>query len=874
MNDDTDKKGAFIIWLSANCPEGMSSQKILKSLKDGSQKCVRSKYSDKSFWAMSTVEEFTKATEKLLSVLKWSRFIVTRRKSFLLLEKSFEVYKRFLSEWNTIQETENTLPVEPELEKRDFPTIDRTEAIHLIDTYINTVKQKGDLESVEKEVSMVFRNRALKFDLTIDESFRDIPFVDGCFSDIAKLFQNSDEENCHPLLRELVNLYIKDPKRYAQQSTIVSEELQNLGVLSTQEKCSTNDQDNLDVQADEATNPSIKTIDNYTDTDSTSISTVDSPKESSEGIFLIHRVFNDSTESQYFRADEESFYRWLREDQNLAEATSAEYVSAIHSAEDYASKKISFSCKLFCDNKEIIEFTANALFDDFLFKRKNEQQHNRLFTAIKQYLKYKQVPDNNGTEVEHTVIEPIIGVDTNVIESVLSTLKEHFVYGFNISSPIEIMRFHANYEADHQEQCALDEETLKTVIAGLGVSYKGKVYVVDQEIKERIRSIILNRIQLGDSIFYFDEIYNINEEWLYDGHIVDSEMLKEVLESLFPQYRFKDRFFIANNNRMTELKAVSESILHSWGEQVLNSFTELKERLPFIPLDKIRYSLSYGKEFTWNSIETYARKDLVVVSDEQIKEIVKIVTMKCDQDGSVTFDELPLEDIATENYDLSETALYEIIFSFLPECFSRNGKVISRTKEQQHDTVAAIQQYCKQHEICTMAELQQIMQDVEGTIRYPVVIEAASAVMVRVSQDNYVADDTVQFDILGIDSALEDVVVGNGIGLKEVTTFGTFPFCGYSWNHFVLESYCRRFSAKYRYACITPNSQNAGAIIRKNSDLSYHDIMAEALARSGVILTEKNAFDYLITTGFLIRRRYNNMNSLLKKAAVLREGGD
>ena len=173
-----------------------------------------------------------------------------------------------------------------------------------------------------------------------------------------------------------------------------------------------------------------------------------------------------------------------------------------------------------------------------------------------------------------------------------------------------------------------------------------------------------------------------------------------------------------------------------------------------------------------------------------------------------------------------------------------------------------------------MTELQQIMQDVEGSVRYPVVIEAANAVMVRVSQDDFVTDDNVRFDVLGIDSALDDVVVGNGIGLKEVTTFGAFPFCGYPWNHFVLESYCRRFSTKYKYACMTPNSQNAGAIIRRSSELSYHDIMAEALARSGVTLDEKNAFDYLISSGLLIRRRYNNMDSLLKKAAVLREGGD
>jgi hypothetical protein len=173
-----------------------------------------------------------------------------------------------------------------------------------------------------------------------------------------------------------------------------------------------------------------------------------------------------------------------------------------------------------------------------------------------------------------------------------------------------------------------------------------------------------------------------------------------------------------------------------------------------------------------------------------------------------------------------------------------------------------------------MKELQQIMLDAEGVVRYPVVIEAANAVMVRVSQDEYVADYRVSFDVSSIDKALDEVVVGNGIGLKELNTFSTFPFCGVAWNHFVLESYCRRFSAKYKYLCLTPNSKNAGAIILKTSVLSYHDIMAEALARSGVKLIKKDAFDYLINSGFLIRRRYSGMGDLLNKSAALRKGGD
>ncbi len=982
---------------------------------------------------------------------------------------------------------------------RIFPSIDRTEAIYLIDTYIDTVTHKGDLGEVAKEVSRVFRARAQQFDIVFDETFRNVHFVDECFADIAKLFQNPDNDNCHPLLKELINLRLKDLERYNIQSKIVFEELTRLGILSTENTDVVNQQDkgvtqpepeksntsnlekidagvisqeesaqNLDsdnnlgnVQSIIVPTPSmddgaylsdmlyvilktesarnqygttlyylsslakvsqekvkailehsewaayrygkyrfVETADesemqydfanpqslaytrpirllyfddviseattwrqlyidfmralyeDYPDTireiigeiyppsssplvdNATEIKRYRVPGEFAPGlitelnrsasnivnciekllelcnvdyenvrIFFMRKQTSvveqpapstekdtggkiaekvdiprqpvpETTERRYLQDDKEDFYRWLIDDFKISKETSAGYITAIRVAEDYACKSISSACKLFCDNNEIIEFTASALFIDEVFKKKNKQQHNCYFEALRLYLKFKHITVNDSVELAHTIIEPITEEPVDISGNVLATLQEHFVYGFNISSPIELMRFRANYEADHNEQCTFDDEALMTVISSCGLAYNGKIYVVEQGIKDRIRSLVMDRVQSGDIIFYYEEIYSINEDWLFDGHVIDSEMLKVLLENILPEYQYKDRFFIVCNTRISEINALNEAILRVWGDQILHNFAELKELLPYIPFDKIRHALSCSKEFTWNSLETYARNDLFVVSDEQIQKLVSVVEEKCTGEGSVSFDELPIEEIAAENYDLSETALFDIIFAYLPESFSRNGRVISKNTGQQHDTVAAIQQYCKNHETCTMTELQQIMQDVEGSVRNSVIIEAASSVMVRVSQDDFVADTSVIFDVTDIDSALDSVVVGNGIGIKEVITFGAFPFCGYSWNHFVLESYCRRFSAKYRYACITPNSQNAGAIIRKKSDLSYHDIMAEALARSDVKLVREDVFDYLISSGYMIRRQYSDMEELLKKAAALREGSD
>lgn len=151
------------------------------------------------------------------------------------------------------------------------------------------------------------------------------------------------------------------------------------------------------------------------------------------------------------------------------------------------------------------------------------------------------------------------------------------------------------------------------------------------------------------------------------------------------------------------------------------------------------------------------------------------------------------------------------------------------------------------------------------------VIEAANSVMVRIDKDSFIADRLISFDVDRVDSALDHIVTNEFIGMKEITTFSTFPFCRYGWNLFLLESYCRRFSKKYRYATRRANSSNSGAVVAKNCELSYHDIMAKAAARSERDLSKDEILDFLTETGYMERKRYSDIERLIAYAKELRE---
>ena len=70
----------------------------------------------------------------------------------------------------------------------------------------------------------------------------------------------------------------------------------------------------------------------------------------------------------------------------------------------------------------------------------------------------------------------------------------------------------------------------------------------------------------------------------------------------------------------------------------------------------------------------------------------------------------------------------------------------------------------------------------------------------------------------------------------------------------MLESYCRRFSKRFRFDAHTANSANCGAIIRKENSLIYNSLLVEAALQAGLPARENEVGEFLITQGYLARK--------------------
>ena len=586
------------------------------------------------------------------------------------------------------------------------------------------------------------------------------------------------------------------------------------------------------------------------------------------GDFVEDRI----VESETVYGDKDGFFQWLLDVKGLAKPTCLSYVSAVNVSEEFACNNISEECKLFETSKEIIHNTIIKLLANHDYIILNKEQHNRFVASLKKYTEYVDISESLSKVDKDEEIDIYSKIkklckDNSPITNVLS---EKYEYGFNVNSPIELMRFKRFYSDTYGKDVGVTDDVLLDNIKECGFEYSGKLYILDEEKIKHIIEIIEMDVNTGINIIYYDNMYSQYEAELYDSKIISSEMLKELLQLLYPRFQYKKRFFILDSASDTEHNLLVKEIDRIWGDTILLTVEEMDSRLYYVPLDKIKYALSSSDKFIWNSFETYSRFDAFIISDDTKQIITETVEERCDSDGGVSFDDLPLSVVFEDNYELSETAVYEIIIRLLGEGFSRNNKMITR-KEDRADVTSSIVQYCYGKDKCSFNELEELMLEKAGQIRYPTIVEAANSVMIRTDYNTFVSDDGVIFETEKIDSLLEQMIIGKGVGIKEILSFATFPYCGVAWNLFVLESYCRRFSKKFRYICITPNSQNAGAIVKKNYSSDIYDVMVDRVANSEVKLSENEVYDYLITAGFLIKRQYSNIEKLLKDASEMRE---
>ncbi|QUO34987.1 hypothetical protein KFE16_14100 [Clostridiaceae bacterium Marseille-Q4149] len=582
---------------------------------------------------------------------------------------------------------------------------------------------------------------------------------------------------------------------------------------------------------------------------------------------------------QYYRQDKEDFYRWLQNDQHMAEGTCRSYVSAIRSAEHFAEEHGLASRKLYTCDPTVAKATADELFSNAEFIQYNNDQHNRFRAAITKLLAFY---GSNWSPVEASTPRtfersPLQTKETSIdVAPCKAILVEYFPKGYRLESALDMKRMRRYYEELTGKALDLNQAILETAIRNCGIVYDGRLYMPQNMLSDEMRDQILFFIERcfdeGRSAVYYEAVFREFSEKLLDHNIFNADMLKAYLT-----YYVSDQYYMGRSYLAKEYRDDVDPIDEVW--QCLKQYDfpvqvdELCDSLSHITEERIRFILGSNGEFVRNSKGEYFHADSLELTKEELENIAAIIDSTIEEHEFISGNEL-YDAIQTKYpYTFEKNAVFSVIgwrdalkykfgdrFSFVGNIVSRAGTSLSMS-----DVFA---EYGKGRQRFSIDELEQFAESIGTTIYFDSLYTNA----IRISHEWFTSKGGAKFSVKETDAVLDRFCDGDYIPLQDVKEFALFPESSFPWTEYLLEQYVAFFSEKFYLMHGNYNKNCAvGAIVRKTCRFdSFDDLVTDILAHNDVSLQKKKVLDYLAENGYIARRSYTNIETIMINARAMR----
>ena len=571
-----------------------------------------------------------------------------------------------------------------------------------------------------------------------------------------------------------------------------------------------------------------------------------------------------------------SFSRYLSETLNMADATCRSYASAINNCEAFAQEHQLASWQLYATDKQTAQETIQLLLSNADFLSYNARQHNRFRAAIQKFLGFIG-SDLTWTAPAKHDSEPAESYRDEGYEEVL---RQYFKKGFRMDSPLEIRKFKRYYTEIHDRELTDSDDDISKKIKLLCIIYEGKAFLPDNMLSEKLKEELLNYIEdafsAGKEAIYYQAIFSEFSDAFLDYHIHDADMLKLYLTFIGNGKFFINRSFISKTPDVI-MDPLSEvrSCLQDYGRPV--TYDELFAALPHLPQSKIKFILASNVEFVNNGCGEYFHESIVHLSDEELDGISEIIQRTIDEKNFIGGNELydairaKYPYIIDENHTLSMYGFRDALKAKLGDKFSFKGNIIS-SSGQELSMADVFAKYARSHDTFTLSELQSLA----NNLATPIYFEAIYENSLRISRDQFVAKTAAHFPVEAMDEVLDRICMGKYISLLEATNFGAFPYVGFPWNIFLLEHYVASYSQKYMLLHSSFNgTECAGAIVKRSAGIdSFDDLIVDLLANNQIEMKKAPVLQFLSDKGYLARRRYSEIESLIIKAIAQRQRKD
>lgn len=480
-------------------------------------------------------------------------------------------------------------------------------------------------------------------------------------------------------------------------------------------------------------------------------------------------------------------------------------------------------------------------------------------------------------EARAMVIEEKIVDGSSTIEEVL---RQYFQKGFRMDSPLEIRKLKKYYTATHDRELTDPDDDVREKIRRLCIIYSGKAFLSDVMLSEELKDELLNYIETafadGKAAIYYQALFDAFSDAFLDYHIHNADMLKSYLAFIGNGRFFINRNFISKTPDVS-MDPLSEvrSFLQNQGRPA--TYNELFKALPHLSQSKIKSILAGNVEFVNNGRGEYFHESIVCLSNAELDGIFEIIQRTIDEKDFIAGNELyaairaKYPYIIDENPALSAYGFRDAMKAKSGGKFSFKGNIISRSGQELR-MADVFANYAKRHDTFTLSELQSLADNLATPIYFESIYENS----LRISRDQFVAKNAASFSVEAMDEVLDRICPGKYIPLPEATNFGAFPYAGFPWNIFLLEHYVASYSQKYMLLHSGFNgTECAGAIVRRSANIvRFDDLIVDLLANNQIEMAPVPALQFLSDKGYLARRRYSEIESLIIKANAQRQRKD
>lgn len=458
-----------------------------------------------------------------------------------------------------------------------------------------------------------------------------------------------------------------------------------------------------------------------------------------------------------------------------------------------------------------------------------------------------------------------------------SVLKKYFHNGFRLGSFIDMKKFRRYYETASESPLTLDNDQLNLIIEKCGIEHEGKIYLPDEMLSKAFHTRLFNYIDHcfsgGATTVYYEAVFQHFYNDFLDCKMYDTDMLKSYIA-----YYARDKYVLEKSylskEHLGEADPTEEirRLLKTHTQPM--KITDLARILPNIPEGTIRSILGANLEFVRASKGVYFHADCFEVSDEELNDIANIIQDEINKNGFLSGNELYnnikicFPHIYEKNEVFPVIGLRDALKYKLKNQFSFNGNVIS-SKEKPLSMSDVFSLYGKNRENFTLSEILSFVSNIGSSVVYFGSLYKYAA---RVTENEFVRNDYVAYKVSETDEILSRYCPGDYVPISEIRNFGLFPDSTYPWNEYLLENYLAFYSKQFKLMHTEFNINCViGAMVKSSSGIrDYDELVTRVIAVSGVPLKKDDALSFLYERGYIGRRSYKGIESLLIKAREMR----